>query len=189
MRKTQASVNPLFTERWSTRSYDSAALPEGALESLFEAARWSPSCFNEQPWVFIVGDRARDAAQHEAVLSVLVKDNQTWAKNAPVLMVLFSRKTFTLNSKPNSLAGFDAGSAWMALALQAQLLGLNAHAMGGFDADAAFKKLGAPHGITPETHHVHVAIAVGKSVPNAEKPEAPTERKPLSSVFHFVQKT
>jgi hypothetical protein len=76
----------------------------------------------------------------------------------PALLVLFARRHFTHNNKPNRTAAFDAGAAWMSLALQAGRLGLHAHALAGFDTARAYTELG----VDPETHEALAAIAVGQ---------------------------
>src|SRR5687768_1576476 len=81
------AIHPLARQRWSPVSFDRARnVDDQTLLSLLEAARWSPSCFNEQPWAFIVG-RRQEPEQHARVLSCIVPANQTWAKDAPVLMI------------------------------------------------------------------------------------------------------
>ena len=133
-RSPEAEVDPMFPGRWSPRALDPEPLPEEAVASLFEAARWAPSCFNEQPWLFVYGTGEEKLA---TFLEILREGNRTWAKNAPVLAILFARKTFARNEKPNRWAGLDCGAAWMSLALQARTMGLYAHGMAGFYATIA----------------------------------------------------
>lgn len=57
---TDAPLLDVLSERWSTRIFDaSAPIDEQALRSALEAARWSPSASNTQPWRFIVARRGR----------------------------------------------------------------------------------------------------------------------------------
>lgn len=170
-----------FTARWSPRSFQPDALDPAQVESLFEAARWSPSAFNDQPWFFLfaIGEVERAAA-----LQALLPFNQSWAKNAPLLAFLFRRKAFRHNGSPNGGSAFDAGAAWLALALQAQHLGLHAHAMGGFDPAAAMALAGLPD----DTHEALCAIAVGRRgdggnlSDNMKAREAPSDRLPLDEI-------
>jgi len=46
-------VERLLLERWSPRAMSGETLSDNELNTLFEAARWAPSCFNEQPWNFL----------------------------------------------------------------------------------------------------------------------------------------
>jgi len=115
---------------------------------------------------------------------VLAEGNQAWANTAPLLVFVFSKKHFAHNGNPNRWADFDTGAAWMALALQAQKLGLHSHAMGGFDADKAF----AVTGTHPDEYNAICAVAIGKLGDISELPdelrerESPSERKALSEI-------
>ncbi len=181
-RTPDVDVDPAFYERWSPRSFHPDPIPEYQVKGLFEAARWSPSCYNDQPWVFIFALTEQDRVRF---LDLLVEQNRLWAKNAPLLLFIASRIHFTQTGKVNNSAPFDAGSAWMAFALQARKFGLYAHAMAGFDKKKAYDVLDVPR----EKCVIHAAIAVGRRGDPAALPEnlrvmeKPNERKPLSSVF------
>lgn len=180
-RKTQANIDTMFIDRWSPRAYSPEPLSPEQIQSLFEAAKWAPSCYNEQPWLFLY---AREKKGRDLFLSLLVEQNVLWAKNAPMLVFILSKKNFAANHKPNRHAAFDAGAAWMSLALQARRLGLYAHAMAGFNLSEAYKKLGVPE----EKYEILAAIAVGKkdnasTLPEVlRKRESPNERKDLSEI-------
>ena len=154
-RVPEAQVAPMFVERWSTRAFDPTPLPEEQIQSLFEAARWAPSCFNEQPWHFVY---ASEGAGRERLLSLLNDWNRGWAQHAPVIAFVAARRSFKKNSKPNRWAAFDTGAAWMALALEARSLGLYTHAMGGVDFEQAYKTLD----LDPEHYDVLCAVAIGR---------------------------
>jgi nitroreductase len=124
------------------------------------------------------GDRGR-------FLDLLVEKNRSWAVQAPLLMFLAARLHFNATGRSNRSAQFDAGSAWMALALQARKLGLYAHAMAGFERNKAYEVLQVPR----ETYVILAAIAVGRRGDPAQLPEDleamehPNERKPLADVW------
>jgi len=82
----------MFIERWSPRAFLSEPVVEEDIKTIFEAARWSPSCFNEQPWRFVYAQQPEDL---ERFRSVLVEGNQIWANTAPLLVLVFSKKSFT----------------------------------------------------------------------------------------------
>ncbi len=180
-RAAEAQVDRLFLDRWSPRAFDPAPIPEETLASLFEAARWAPSCFNEQPWLFVY---ARTDADRARLLDLLSENNRTWAQRAPVLAFVFAQRRFSKSQKPNRWSGFDAGAAWMSLALQARLLGLSSHAMGGFDEERAYQALGVPR----DDYQAMAAIAIGRRGPAGDLPETmaarerPSPRKPLAEV-------
>jgi nitroreductase len=154
-RVPSAPVDRLFLDRWSPRAFDPAALPAGTIETLIEAVRWAPSCFNEQPWLVVWGVSVAD---RERILGIMNERNRSWAATAPLLAVLFARRKFDRNGRPNRWAGFDAGAGWMSLALQARLLGLYSHAMGGFNAEQACTSLGVPEA----DYEAMCCIAIGR---------------------------
>jgi nitroreductase len=177
----EANVDPLFLTRWSPRAFADSEVSSAELDSLFEAARWSPSCFNEQPWLFLY---ARESEDRSLFLDLLMEGNRPWAGRAPVLAFVVARRQFRHNSKPNRWAGFDSGAAWMSLALAAHQCGLVTHAMGGFDQDRAYEVLQVPS----EEFEIMAAMAIGHPGDAADLPEAlrereePSSRNPLDSI-------
>lgn len=176
-----AAVNPMFLDRWSPRAFDPTPIPEEDIATMFEAARWAPSCFNEQPWMFIYGTSGEE---REVFLEILTEKNRRWAKNAPILAILFARRTFAGSGKPNRWAGHDCGAAWVSLAFQARMLGLYAHGMAGFRRERAYELLSVPE----EEFEAMTAIAIGaygdrEALPeDIREREKPNTRKPLAEV-------
>ncbi|MEZ4749921.1 MAG: nitroreductase family protein [Bdellovibrionota bacterium] len=169
-RVAEHNVDELFISRWSPRAFLDKPVPEADLMALFEAARWAPSCFNDQPWLFLYTQKETD---RELFLSLLMDSNQVWASRAPVLMFALTRKHFSHNQAPNRLAAFDTGAAWMSLAMAAHKRGLATHAMGGFHQEAAYEKLQVPR----EQFEIQCAIALGYQAPAASLPENLRERE------------
>lgn len=177
-------VAPQFPARWSPRSFTDRPLTEAEVLTLLEAARWSPSASNQQPWRLIWA--LRGEAGFAAIHSALAAGNQVWAGKAGALVVVASKDT-VLNREgaevANRTAGFDTGAAWMSLALQAYAMGLAAHAMGGFDKD-----LLAPALRLPENHTLQCVVAVGEQGPAEALPEdlaareKPSGRKPVAEI-------
>ncbi len=180
-RTPEVEVDSQFTDRWSPRAFLPDPIPERQLQSLFEAARWAPSCANEQPWLFLYATTAADRARFA---SALTPRNQVWTARAPVLLFVLARRRFARSGKPNRHAAFDAGAAWVSLALQARKLGLHAHGMAGFSEEKAYEILQVPE---PE-YEVMAAIALGRRGDPGQLPqdmaarEVPSTRKPLSEV-------
>ena len=166
-------LNKQFTDRWSPRAFSSEKINTDDLMTLFEAARWSPSCFNAQPWHFVYACNDDDLARFRSVLN---EKNNMWASKAPVLFIVFSRKHFTHNDSPNRWADFDTGAAWMALSLQAQKLGIYTHAMGGFDQEKAF----AECGVDATQFNAVCVIAAGKIADADSLPEEFRDREKAS---------
>ncbi|MDD2725604.1 MAG: nitroreductase family protein [Methylovulum sp.] len=147
---TCVKIHDIIANRWSPRAINpDKPVSHGDLLALLEAARWAPSCFNDQPWRFIVCDKSTDVASWETALDTLVEKNRLWAKNAPVLMLAAAMANFTHNGKPNRSAQYDTGAASTSLCLQATALGLVVHQMGGFDAEKAHSVFGLPDDCTP----------------------------------------
>jgi len=174
-RNKTSFVDDLFIDRWSSRMFVPSELTEKELDSLFEAARWSPSCFNEQPWFFLC---PKDAKEKDAFMQLLAPANQEWVKNTALLCFVIARRHFNLNNQPNRHYAFDSGAAWVSLALQAATMGLSAHAMGGFNHDDSYEVLG----VNREKYEVMAAIAIGKPSEEAKNEER-TDRKSLAEVY------
>src|SRR5712692_3822648 len=132
----QYPVHELIRRRWSPRAFAGREVEPEKLLSLFEAARWAASCFNEQPWGFVYALRT-ERARFDALLGCLVPENQAWAKNAPVLMFSMAKLNFAQTGKPNRHAYHDVGMAVGNLLLEATHLGLVVHQMAGFDIGKA----------------------------------------------------
>lgn len=180
-RKTEYEVDDVFVNRWSPRAMSGEKLSDAELFSLFEAARWAPSSFNNQPWRFVY---ARKGSEHwSRFFGFLDEGNQIWAKNADVLIATISKTTFDYNGKPSKTHSFDTGSAWQNLALQGSVKGLVVHGMQGFDYEKAAAELKVP-----DDHRVEMMIAVGKpgnpgDLPEKlQKGEVPSGRKSVSEI-------
>jgi nitroreductase len=133
-------------QHWSPRAFDSQrAVPEEELMAVLEAARYAPSCFNEQPWRFIV---AKTPQQRDQLASILSPSNKLWAEKAPVLLLILSKQLFARNGKPNRWHQFDAGTSWGYLLLEAQRRGIITHAMAGFNPDLAREIYAIPEDLT-----------------------------------------
>src|SRR5882724_1908231 len=153
--QTAYPIEELLRRRWSPRAFAERLVEPEKLASMFEAARWSASCFNEQPWNFIVATRD-DAAEFARLLSCLVEGNQVWASHAPVLMVSVARLNFAQNGKPNRTAIHDVGLATAQMIVQAMAMGVFMHPMAGFHADKVRELYGVSEGCEPVA-----AIAAG----------------------------
>src|SRR5262249_49427539 len=131
---TDHPVQELIAARWSPYAFSNRPVSRQDLLSLFEAARWAASSYNEQPWTYIVATED-DAEGFATLLSCLVEGNQTWAKAAPVLALGCTSLTFTRNGKPNAAAEHDLGLASGSFALEAAARGLCVHQMIGILPD------------------------------------------------------
>lgn len=183
---TSTPIHDLIAQRWSGRAYDPAkAVSREQTIALLEAARWAPSCYGDQPWRFIVWDRNTDAASWQRAFDCLAPGNQSWVKNAPLLMLTVADSLFNHNSQPNRWAQYDTGAAAENFCLQAEALGLMAHQMGGFDVDKARATFGVPLQFMPMA-----MVAVGYPADPvtftpevAERETAPRKRRELGELF------
>lgn len=177
-REPNYQVNPVFPARWSSRAFNGKPLAKEKLMQLFEAARWTPSSFNAQPWRFVYALHGTEA--FDEMRDTLVPFNKEWAQHAGALIMVISRENYIYNEKPNEAHHFDTGAAWQSIALQAILLGLNTHAMGGFDTEKARSVAKVPAGYT-----LHCIIAVGEKGNTADlseelqKLDKPSKREPV----------
>jgi nitroreductase len=177
---TNFPVHDLIRDRWSPRAFAKKPVEPSVLASLFEAARWAPSSSNEQPWAYLVA--TKDEKENFAkTLGVLVEFNAGWAKEAPVLMIAFSRLNFQ-NGTANRNAFYDTGAATALLSVEATARGLAVHQMAGFDPAKAKQVFEIPEDWEPIA-----AIAIGypgdpSSLPQKlhDREVAPRTRKPLS---------
>jgi nitroreductase len=176
-------VHSLIASRWSPRAYSSKPVETEKLQRIFEAARWSASASNQQPWYFMVGFKG-DVVNRK-IFETMVEFNKLWVVNAPVLVLGISKTT---NSKgdPNKYSTYDLGQSVAILSLQAKAEGIYVHQMAGFNADLAASSLEIP-----DDYKVIVAFTLGYRAeskilhPSLQKIElSPRTRRPISeSVF------
>jgi nitroreductase len=175
-RLAEAPVDSIFLQRWSARAFLPLPVTPEIVRSLFEAARWAPSAFNLQPWLFVY---ANDPETLERARPILMDANRRWADRAPLLIFVFVRRTHPETGAPLRTASFDTGAAWLSLALQAERLGLKAHAMAGIHHDSAHEILEVPR----DEFESLAAIAIGYPGPATDLPadlvakERPNSRK------------
>lgn len=182
---TDVPVHEVIARRWSPRAIDAQRpVPRDHVLSVLEAARWAPSCFGDEPWRFIVCDRQTDRAAWDSALACLTEKNQSWAGQAPVLILSVAAGTFRAGGKPNRWGQYDTGAASENLCLQATALGLAVHQMGGFDAARLCAAFDVPEGFTPMS-----VIALGfPGDPDAlseelrERELAERQRRPLAEL-------
>jgi len=177
-------IHDLLSRRWSPRAFATRPVEAEKIQRLLEAARWAPSCFNEQPWVFIMAT-TNQPTDHVKLLNCLVDGNQVWAKRAPLLMITVAKEHFDHNGQPNRHAFHDVGLAVGNLVVQATAMDLVVHQMGGILPEAIRDSYSLPSGYEPVT-----GLAIGypgdlNTLPEEirERERAPRSRK---SVQEFV---
>jgi nitroreductase len=180
--ETAAPIHDLLAERWSPRSFDTAAtIPHQQIASQLEAARWAPSAANLQPRRFVVARRGSDSFR--IITDALAEGNRAWAPNASLYVVAIA-VTADADGKTYRWAEYDAGQAMAHLTIQAHDLDLHVHPMGGFDAEALRAAFGLPETAVPIS-----VSAIGTLAPAEDLPErfraresAPRTRLPLDEI-------
>jgi nitroreductase len=183
---TQVPINNVIASRWSGRAYDASKLVSSEqIIALLEAARWAPSCFGDQPWRFIVWNKKTDEGAWQQAFECLAPSNQTWVKDAPVLMLVCADTLFNHNQQPNRWAQYDTGAAAENLCLQAGSMGLMAHQMGGFNADNVREKFEIPAQYNPMAM---LSVGYAADIASLEgdvliRETAARSRRPLKDLF------
>lgn len=177
---TDYPVHELVAARWSPYAFQDRPVPEADLLSVFEAARWAASSFNEQPWTYLVATK-ETPHQFQQMLSCLIEFNQVWAKAAPVLALGIVRLRFARNGQANRAAVHDLGLAAGNLLVEATARGLCVHQMLGILPDKAREIFAIPDG-----YEAWTGIAIGYrgdplNLPDTlqERERLPRQRKPL----------
>lgn len=179
MRTSTYPVDKLIISRSSAPAFSGIQIDHAQLMSLFEAARWAPSSYNEQPWRFIYA--TKNSPDWQKFFDTLVPFNQSWTANASALILVLSEKHSSRTGNRMRTHSYDTGSAVQNLLLQAHALGLGAHVMEGFDYDKIRSVLAIPDSMAVES-----MIAVGypadiKKLPTEEQErEIPSTRKNLT---------
>ncbi len=177
---TEHDIHPLIRARWSPRAFDSRPIDAGQMLSLFEAARWSPSGGNNQPWAFVLF-LADGSEQRRQIEDALTGNNREWAPRAPALILAVALPHPRVG-KIGPYSYYDLGQAVAQLTIQATSMGLFVHQMAGFEADKARQAAALPDDCEPM-----VVIAIGHygdvnslSETLREREAAPRVRKPIS---------
>jgi nitroreductase len=176
-------VLPEFHERWSPRSFTDRPVSAESLRKVFEAARWTASSYNEQPWRFLLGRKGDET--YRKIFDSLSENNRKWAGAAPVLILGITNTKSSRDGAVNRVALFDLGAASSYLTLEATALGLATHQMAGFSPEEARHAFSIP-----EEYQMGSVIALGyegepvklKDEKLIERELAPRTRKALSEI-------
>ena len=185
--QTSKPIHDLLARRWSPRAFDpNRPVSREQLRTLLEAGRWAPSCNGDEPWRYLIWDKARDPQGWQKAYDCLNENNKKWVKNVPLLMMSCAGSAFEATGKPNRWTQHDTGAASVSMALQAVAMGLIIHQMGGWDAEKARAAFSIPPEYTPMA-----MIAVGyQASPDVLDDETkakelrPRGRKPLAERFY-----
>jgi nitroreductase len=176
-------VHELLSSRWSPYGFSDRSVSSADLCSLFEAARWAPSSYNEQPWRFLVAT-CDEPAEFARLLSCLVEPNQAWARYAPVLALHVASLKFARNDRDNTAAIHDLGLAAANLTLEATARGIAVHQMIGILPDRARELYAIPEGFTAVTGLAigYAGEAQGLDAKFLDRDRTARTRKPLEEL-------
>ncbi|MFN4173983.1 MAG: nitroreductase family protein [Parachlamydiaceae bacterium] len=173
---SEETLTEVISERKSGKNFDPAKkITDQQIKDLIHAAHNAPSCYNEQPWRFLICNKATHNDAFQKVFSSLAEANQKWAGNASALIVVSASTKFARNGKDNRWGPYDTGAAAILMALKATELGLLTHQMGGFDEKKIATDFQIPEGYTP-----YAVMAVGYS---AAPEDLPRNRNPIATQF------
>ncbi|MBN2425891.1 MAG: nitroreductase family protein [Calditrichaceae bacterium] len=183
--QTKYDILDIIKNRWSPVGFTGKPVSADTLEKLFEAARWSASCFNEQPWRFFVGIKNENRIW-ELIYNALSDGNKTWCIHVPVLVALCGKKEFSHNNKPNNWYTYDVGQSAAYISMQAMAEGLYVHQMAGFESEQLIKNLNIPENLKPLTI---MAIGYKGSAENLpenlrKRDEEPRKRKLMEELIY-----
>jgi nitroreductase len=178
---TDYPIHELLARRWSPYAFAARLIPQADLRSLFEAARWAPSSYNEQPWSYILATRD-DPTEFDRLVSCLADGNQVWAKAAPVLALGVVRLKFARDDRENRAAIHDLGLAAASLVLEATARNLYVHQMIGILPEKAREVYRIP-----QHSEAWTGLAIGYRGDSSQLPDAlkardlaPRQRKSLN---------
>jgi len=183
----QAPIHDLLANRRSPRAFSEQPVEPEKLLSLFEAARWSPSSANEQPWRFIIATKD-DSRVFSALVESLMEGNRRWAERAPILVLALAQSSYAKTGRPYQHSWYDLGQSVALLSVQATALGLAVHQMGGFDGDKARQLLSIPEEFSPVIMFAVGYVDQPEILPDdlRKREQAPRSRKPLQD-FVFTE--
>jgi nitroreductase len=179
--ETTHNIHPLILERWSARSFSQKPISAETMEALFEAASWSASSMNEQPWEYLFAEKGSSA--FEQMIDCLMDGNQPWAKNGSHMLISLAKRKFNDKDRDNRHHMHDVGAANSALLMQAAHIDIYGHMMGGFHMDKALSAFG----IDSEKFEIACFIVLGHldvpeklDEPFHKRELQPRTRKPVS---------
>jgi len=180
-RKAGYPIHEMILNRWSPRAFSSEPVSDTELMTIFEAARWAQSSFNNQPWRFLYARTG--SANWQQFFNLLEPGNQVWTSKAQLLVVVLSKKTFDYDGRPSITHTFDTGAAAQNMALQGTYMNIVVHGMEGFDYERAKTALKIP-----DDYQVEAMFAIGKLgnkqdlPPKLQEREKPSDRKSLPEI-------
>ena len=148
-----ADILSELKKRKSPLIFSDKDVEEEKIRALIEAARWAPSCSNNQSWnyVFVRKDDPTRPAFEEAL-----NPGNAWAKKAPYLVAVGADPDEDCSDNGLPFYAYNAGLSVMCLVIEAEHQGLRVHQMAGWKEPKVKAVLGFP-----ESCRVVVVFALG----------------------------
>ena len=185
---TEFGVHPMIMNRWSARAFSDQMIDDTTLNRLFEAASWSASSMNEQPWKYLYAKKG--SAAFDAMIDCLMDGNKPWAKNGSVMLLSLAKRTFVRNGVTNRHHMHDVGAANSTLLMQAAEDDIYGHMMGGFHMDKTLEAFN----IDPQEYEVACFIILGYldrpeslEEPFQSRETSPRTRKSISDFTQHIE--
>ena len=179
----ESSFLELVKKRFSARDYIDHPVSREDIRLCLEAARLAPSACNSQPWDFIIIDEPELKNRVcDSIFSGPYKMN-IFAKKAPVLVVVVSRKGSFMTKVGNFVRDtryylIDVGIAVEHFVLQASELGLGTCWIGWFNEKNLKKRLGLP-----KNQKIDIVLSLG--YPAGDSPEK--KRREMEDMAVFMK--
>lgn len=182
--QSSVNLNPILNDRWSPRSFEKGfKVSDEDVTGILEAARWSPSASNSQPWRFLVAHNGSET--FDFISKTLAGFNINWAPNAS-LYILVAAQTTNNDGTARPWSLYDAGIASANATTEAHHRGLAVHQIAGFDHEAIANEFKFELGLRPLT-----ILVIGKQAPAEalaedvlrEREAAARQRLPLDELL------
>jgi nitroreductase len=135
------NVQEAIQKRRAYRSLEPVNITDDIINDLAESARLFCSCFNNQPWRYVFVQAPLVLKKMHEALS----PGNEWARNASMIVAVFSKPEFDCMIKGRNYYLFDTGMATAALILRATELGLVAHPIAGYSPTKTKQILDIPN--------------------------------------------
>lgn len=181
-------ILPELRRRRSPVLFKDEAIEKETMDALIEAARWAPSCHNNQSWNYVfVHKNDSTRIRFEEALS----RGNGWAKKASYLVAVGAVPGEACQTNGLPYYVYDVGLSVMSLVIEAEHRGLRVHQMAGYSEGRVKVALGFP-----KQYRIIVVFALGYERDVKEiwgeldermksKLSGPRKRKPANENFYF----
>lgn len=166
----------LVNKRESCRDYSDKKVDKELLVKCIDAARFTPSACNSQPWSFVVvnsEEKSPLVAQCTQINGI-----NKFTSNVPAFIVICEEEANLMGGISQKYAQIDVGAATLNICYAATELGLSTCIMGSVDHEKLKEVLGLP-----ESKNIRLVLAVGYA--NNDKVRNKV-RKPIDEIMTYI---